>query len=540
MGDPEIISTDSKNDNSIAINDKNLPDPAESIAEQAETRAPGRPDYIQQLAWVLFDQTVLLHELDSVSRQVLGAAALLVDRSLVLNKNKPMKSVKKLVRSEFGDEHTDEVLELLAPLVALQADLIKRKEILNSDLSPMQQRAILTLAALLKIAASLDTSESQSTTIQRIDPARDIIRLTVAGPHAKDDGAAAESAAMLWEKIGYPMFSVTQQVEVQKIEPPSNLSELTMVLPTDLLSEAGRKVMRQQFLAMLSCEEGTRKGEDIEALHDMRVATRRMRAAFEVFSDGFDPKALKNLLKGLRATGRALGRVRDLDVFMEKAQRYMDSQPEGEPHGLDTLLKHWESQRDEARSDMLAFLDGKEYQAFIIGFSAFVNTPGAGALPLPKGNPLPNKVREVAPALIYERLAAVRAYDVVIGSAPVEQLHALRIEFKKLRYTVEYFRDTLGPQAKEVIDELKVLQDHLGDLNDAVIASQILQDFLKAPKKASGKSTQQQKPDTSAISAYLAYRLAERDQLFQSFAALWAHFNRPYFMKKLALAVSAL
>ena len=47
-------------------------------------------------------------------------------------------------------------------------------------------------------------------------------------------------------------------------------------------------------------ELGTRLGEDIEALHDMRVATRRMRAAFRVFGEHFEPKAVAPYLKGLK------------------------------------------------------------------------------------------------------------------------------------------------------------------------------------------------------------------------------------------------
>ena len=91
--------------------------------------------------------------------------------------------------------------------------------------------------------------------------------------------------------------------------------------PADTLAEAGRKIFRFQFSQVLDHEAGTRLGEDIEELHDIRVATRRLRAAFEVFEGVFKPKALKNSPEGLRSTGRTLGQVRDLDVFMEKAQQ---------------------------------------------------------------------------------------------------------------------------------------------------------------------------------------------------------------------------
>jgi CHAD domain-containing protein len=298
--------------------------------------------------------------------------------------------------------------------------------------------------------------------------------------------------------------------------------------------------MRQQFQMMLSQEEGTRLGENIEALHDMRVATRRLRASFEVFGDSFEPKALKPHLKRLRAAGRALGSVRDLDVFMEKAQRYLDGLPPDTPHGLDALLQGWQIQREQARAKMLAYLDSREYQILKDDFYIFVNTLGAGASPLPIGNPTPHRVSELVPALIYERLAAVRAYDSVIADAPVEQLHALRIEFKKLRYTVEYFRDVLGQESKEIINEFKGLQDHLGDLNDANVAIQILQEFLDEYSKKFKGDEQPPEMEIQAINAYIAFRQDERDRLKQSFPEAWAHFNRPEFMQTLAMAISVL
>ncbi len=115
---------------------------------------------------------------------------------------------------------------------------------------------------------------------------------------------------------------------------------------------------------MFRHEAGTRDGVDIEDLHDMRVATRRMRAAFEVFEDAFTSKAIRTHLKGLRATGRTLGRVRDLDVFMEKAHHYLESLPEERRDGLRPLLHSWEQTRENAREVMVKYLDSQNYRVF--------------------------------------------------------------------------------------------------------------------------------------------------------------------------------
>lgn len=312
------------------------------------------------------------------------------------------------------------------------------------------------------------------------------------------------------------------------------------VQPDDSLAEAGRKVLRYHFAQMLLHEGGTRLGEDIEELHDMRVATRRMRAAFEVFEDAFSPKATKPLLKGLRNTGRKLGTVRDLDVFIEKAQHYMETLSEEKRLGLQPLLQSWAKQRQAAQLDLIAYLDDAKYARFKEDFFAFVNTPGAGARDASGAGFVPNRVRDIVPVLIYTRLAAVRAFDSILETATLEQFHALRIEFKKLRYTVEFFREVLGKEAKAIIDDLKGIQDHLGDLNDAQVATRILDDFLVEWDQQQNNLPVSQRQSPEAILNYMIYRYNERQRLMQSFRDTWAHFNRPEFQQNLALAVATL
>ena len=306
------------------------------------------------------------------------------------------------------------------------------------------------------------------------------------------------------------------------------------------LAEAGRKVWRYQLAHMLLHEPGTLLGEDMEELHDMRVAIRRLRAACAVFSPAFLPKALQKHLKGLRRTGRTLGKVRDLDVFIEKARRYQATLPPEHRPALAPLLHTWAAARDAARQELVAYLHSRRYQAFKAKFYAFVSTPGAGALPAPAAMSVPYLVREAAPALIYACLASVRAFDALLPQATLEQFHALRIAFKNLRYTLEYFREVLGEEVKAVINEIKGLQDHLGDLNDAHVAAGILRDFL-----AQWDALQAQKPvaerhTPEPVLAYLSSQYAERQHLMLAFQETWAHFSRPKLREKLAKAISVL
>jgi CHAD domain-containing protein len=499
-------------------------------------------EHIREQALILFDRTRPLHDLNDNSRAILEMAARLNNRTIPHTRKKPYKAAVAFVESQLAPALSEEEAQVLAAVLAYHQKKIKRKEIDRLDLSPIEMRQVLTITALLKIAVGLDASGSGQTCIRSVEQNENGMWIVIDGPEAAKDAAAAQHNARLWTKIGYPNVEVLESAEAAlRLTPFPEPMERIGITRDEPLAEAARKVMRFHFARMLSHEEGTRLGEDIEALHDMRVATRRLRAAFEVFEEAFEPGVLKPYLKGLRATGRALGKVRDLDVFMEKAQKYLAGIPEERRAGLDILLNDWKEQREAARAEMLAWLDSKEYTDFKRKFNLFLNTPGAGARLAPANAPAPTRVRELAPVLIYTRLAAVRAYAPYLQDAPVELLHALRIEFKKLRYTVEYFQEALGKRAKEAIDLLKQMQDHLGDLNDAQVAQQLLSQFIDDWEARQAALPPEARQSADEVKQYLAYRQEERRNLMDTFQEEWQkRFWHPTFRRYLAQAVSVL
>ena len=175
---------------------------------------------------------------------------------------------------------------------------------------------------------------------------------------------------------------------------------LAEIEPDDLMSEAGRKVMGRQFQKMMTNEPGTRLGQDPEALHDMRVATRRMRAAFRVFGEYYNRNEIKSYEQGLKATGRALGPVRDLDVFMEKVQAYVDTLAPDAQGRLDRLWSILVERREVGRGQMLTYLDQDSYRQFKDEFALFCETEGMASRPVDMEavEIKPYRVRDVAPA----------------------------------------------------------------------------------------------------------------------------------------------
>lgn len=541
MGDSLLSAetTSELSDNS-AINTEGVQpiQAASEILPIDEEHSPnGKVTPLLELAIALFDRTQPLHDLGGDSRRLLEEAARLHRYGLPHAKKKPHKAAVALVRAKV-EQPLDEADEsLLAAILAFHQGKLRRKDFSKLDLSPTQERQALTIAALLRIAVGL--SGSGETSIERVRVGEEGMWIVVSGSQAAADAAVAQQCTHLWTRIGYPEVEVLETAEAAiRMLPLPEETESIGLDPDDLLSEAGRKTLRFHFARMLGQEAGTREGVDIEALHRMRVASRRLRAAFDVYADAFEPGALKWYRKGLRLAGQTLGKVRDLDVFMEKAGSYAAELTEERRQGMAAVLAVWEAEREAAQRDLIEYLDGKEWAEFKRKFNIFINTPGAGARLFPENQPVPRTARELVPALIYERLAAVRAYaPLIAANPPVETLHMLRIEFKKLRYTVEYFEEILGKRARDVINEIKLLQDHLGDLQDAEVASALLAD-LYAKMQASAETP----ADVLAeLAGYLAYRQTERGRLIAGFPMVWRrHFDRVGFRRMLATTISRL
>jgi len=308
------------------------------------------------------------------------------------------------------------------------------------------------------------------------------------------------------------------------------------ILPSDPFAEAGRKVLRFHFNRMLQHETGSRIGYDIEELHDMRVATRRMRAAFDVFFEAYRPKIIKRYVKGLGNTGKALGRVRDYDVLIDNTQKYLTSDDNSLRDFLGILIDAWFVEREFARIKMLKYLDGRKYAVFKKNFGKFVDSPGEGV------SKYLNKqvvlVKDIAPELILACVDDVKAFKESVTEPDVDQLHTLRIKFKKLRYTLEFFREILSPEADDVIKDLKRVQDHLGNLHDNDVARKKIRRFTKDWEDQYPKPSKKKQERIEPVYVFLKARNKELTHLIDTFPDVWNFYQRSAFQENLRKAIS--
>jgi CHAD domain-containing protein len=230
------------------------------------------------------------------------------------------------------------------------------------------------------------------------------------------------------------------------------------------LGEVATAAVAAQLYALHKHEPAARLGEDPEGVHDLRVATRRLRAALGILGDAFSGD-LDVPSAELRWIAADLGGVRDLDVLLDELGRWEAAGPPTRAEALAPLLIILQSRRDAARGEMLLALNSQRYAALCADLRALLDdsclAPGAA-----------DDGRARAAVVLR---AAHRKFRRDAGratiEAPASAWHQLRIRGKRLRYAIEFFAPVLGRPAERALTTLKQAQDLLGELQDAAVAS---------------------------------------------------------------------
>src|SRR6266508_757502 len=243
--------------------------------------------------------------------------------------------------------------------------------------------------------------------------------------------------------------------------------------PSRSTGEAAFAILRRHFVALLAKEPGTRIGDDIEDLHDMRVATRRLRAALSIFSDVL-PVRFARVREELGWVGDALGAVRDLDVQLEQLEAWVADAAEEDAGPLGGLRSLLENQRVEARVGMLGVLDSGRYARMVAGFEAALRRG-----PLRKSTASRRPVLGVAPDCILDRYRKLRKAGRRVASSPSpDTYHRVRISAKGLRYALEFLSPLYPREIPPAVKRLVELQDLLGLHQDADVAVRRLRSLV--------------------------------------------------------------
>ena len=147
--------------------------------------------------------------------------------------------------------------------------------------------------------------------------------------------------------------------------------EIEKISPDSTLEACARQVIVSYFREMMSYKEGAKDGTDIEFVHEMRVTSRRLRAAMDNFADCFPEKPFRKYYKQIKAITRTMGTVRDLDVLIARFQRELVTLTEAERADIRGLIEHLQQKREDARKPMLTLFAKLEATGFETKFLEF-------------------------------------------------------------------------------------------------------------------------------------------------------------------------
>lgn len=275
------------------------------------------------------------------------------------------------------------------------------------------------------------------------------------------------------------------------------------------LGELALMMLRRRAIEMLEQEPATRMGDDIEALHAMRVATRRLRSILRLFEDAL-PEQSVALTEELRWLAGALGETRDLDVHLEQIGAWLATAGPQERAALEALQRLLQQDRRAARRRMLEALDSARYERLKIALVSLAALEHR----LPRLADKP--AAKAMPQLIRRRYRrARRLADALNEASPPPDFHAARIQCKRLRYALDCAAPLYGRPARAVIKRLAVIQDVLGHYQDAQVGIARMRDLC-------GRHAADLTPETIAALDEIAQRHAQQgDEIRQQFWPAW-------------------
>ena len=234
----------------------------------------------------------------------------------------------------------------------------------------------------------------------------------------------------------------------------------------DTLGDVTRKNMGRQFARMFWNEAGARLGIDPEYVHDMRVATRRLRTALRVLDGALRAPTRSRWTSELRWIGRALGRVRDCDVQIETVTRMMKDATAAERAALAVFRNEIEIGRARRRVELIERLDSARFASLRSEARPWIRMLPETRLKREAQTP----AYIIGPRIVakWDRLM-LEAADVARRRPTPTNVHQLRIAIKRVRYAVEYFSDLEGAGASRRAKRLGRLQNMLGARQDAAV-----------------------------------------------------------------------
>jgi CHAD domain-containing protein len=238
------------------------------------------------------------------------------------------------------------------------------------------------------------------------------------------------------------------------------------------------QIIQDQFDRILGQQKSVLEDTNAEHLHHMRVGTRRLRTALQVFEGVVDlPQAAGN--KRLRNLARVLGAVRDLDVQIADLQdHYCPQLSSSEQRQIEKVIASLKQQRLDAFTQLKKALKSDRYELLVNAYQDWLAHPRYHAIAqMPIITLLPDLLTPLLSHLLSHPAWLISTQQ--LSDSTSLTLHDLRKTCKQARYQAEFFTFFYGKEFHKWIKEIKDLQDQLGKYQDTQVLLEILRQQLK-------------------------------------------------------------
>ena len=244
--------------------------------------------------------------------------------------------------------------------------------------------------------------------------------------------------------------------------------------PADPAVHHVRAKLDREIRALLAYEPGTRSGADPEDLHQMRVALRRMRSILKLsgrlVGDGAEPVRAE-----LGWLGQSLGEVRDHDVLIGHLREVIAGFEVRDQAPGRRLVSLFVTERAAAKRRLIRALSSARYSTLLREVSLLTRDSGVP--------PETGRSHDLVAALAKPHRKLAKAVRALPADPPDDDLHALRIHGKKLRYAAELAQTSAkkkqAARIRKLIKATKDFQTVLGDHQDAVVAAERMRSVLE-------------------------------------------------------------
>ena len=293
--------------------------------------------------------------------------------------------------------------------------------------------------------------------------------------------------------------------------------------------EWAAEVLQVRFEEVVSLRGAALNSEDIEGVHAMRVATRRLRSALRDFAPLMKRRPLKKVKKDLKRIADALGAARDQDVAivaLETLQEKVEIAPI--KAGVGKLIEERRAARERAQLDLVDTL----------AVSSIENLEKRFAAAIDEAANRKKSARVISFNEAGRNAVAASLQDFCDLSASlyepfnIEDLHELRITAKRLRYAIELFTACWGKAIAPFAVEIAEMQSFLGEVHDTDVWIESLGERLRG---SDGKAAESEYQTAVRL---LSEFVKERTKNYRAALKLWSAWKKSDFIPRLQALIS--